>query len=114
MDHILSPGRFNPTSYYGLESALFNHRPLMQGSVPRSTPAPTINNAMRIDEAALHMLLHNNPSSVNSTTGVAIDYALRVGRRSMFGYSLSRLLAPMGTTAANFRRQFALLTALPQ
>ena len=114
MTHILTSGRFNPGSNYGLNPFLFEHRPLMQGDAPRSTPAPTLANAMTIDEAAFYTLLHNRPGSLNSTTGVAIDYALRVGRRSMFGYSLSRLIAPTGVAAANFRRQFAFLVCLPR
>jgi hypothetical protein len=58
---------------------------------------------------------YNRPGSRNSVTGVAIDYAFRVGRRSVFGYALGRLLAPTNREALQaFRRQYALLVSLPR
>ena len=73
---------------------------------------PDLNNALHIDVMGLYILLHGRPGR-NFFTGVVIDHAFRVNRRSVFGYGLGRLIMP-GGREPNFRRLFACLLALPR
>ena len=80
-----------------------------------NTVSPTAAMLMAIDEHARFLLMNGRPGSANWTAGVAFDYAFRVGRRSVFGYALSRLLSPADRQLAKvFRRFFALAMALPR
>ena len=89
--------------------------PLDRMPPPRAIVAPPLEEAMNLDDAGLHLLYHHRPGSTNPIMGLAIDYAFRVGRRSVFGHSLSRLLAPVEREAMHaFRRQFAMLVSLPR
>ena len=111
---ILAPGKFE-----GLESRvsagmLQGIRPLDREVAPRPTQGPPLSGLMSLDDVGRHLLLTNRPGSLNPVTGVAFDYAFRVGRRSVFGYALARLLAPAEREAMHaFRWQFAMLVALP-
>jgi len=114
MNRLLSDTRFNPEVRPRLDDYLLDFPPLVRGDdIPRPGPPLPLAQSMAIDEAAFHTLLHNHPGSLNSTTGIAFDYAMRVGRRSMFGYALSRLITPIASSS-NFRRQFAFLICLPR
>jgi hypothetical protein len=54
---------------------------------------------MNLDAVGLHMLYYNRPGGINPIMGIAIDYAFRVGRRSVFGYALARLLSSVDREA---------------
>ena len=70
---------------------------------------------MSLDSVGWYLLRYNRPGSANSVAGIAIDYAFQVGRRSLFGYALSRLLTPTERESTHaFRRQFTLLVTLPR
>ena len=73
---------------------------------------PDLNNILHVDVMGLYILLHRRPGR-NFFTGVVIDHAFRVNRRSVFGYGLGRLIMP-GGHEPNFRRLFACLLALPR
>ena len=60
---------------------------------------------------ARYAILYGRPGP-NYFTGVVIDYAYRVNRRSIFGYGLVRVLAPEGKNIP-YRRYVAALLALP-
>ncbi len=113
MNYILTGARFNPNRT-GLPRNSINPSPLVEERyIPRPVPPTALASSMVIDDAAFSALLHNHPGSLNSTVGVAFDYAMRVERRSVFGYSLSRLISPAASAPA-FRRQFAFLVSLPR
>ncbi len=108
---------FHPTENYRLPSAHFmgSHITRAQSHQLSMTNAPSLSESMDIDTYGLHLLLHNRPGSVSPVSGVTIDFAFRVGRRTVFGYTLSRLLCPTDREAQMaFRRQFAFLVALPR
>ena len=117
MRYILDPGRFSlePPPYFPLRHLYDTEHSLSIPPPPRQQPTPPLEEAMNIDDAGLYLLHYNRPGSRNSVTGVAIDFAFRVGRRSVFGYALGRLLAPTNRdTLQAFRRQYALLVSLPR
>jgi hypothetical protein len=90
-------------------------RSLHRDDPPRQTHPPTLGELMSIDASGLYILRYNRPGSSNPIAGIAVDYAFRVGRRSLFGYALGQLLAPIDREATHaFRRQFAFLLALPR
>ena len=101
--------RLNPSHFMEshLTRAQLYQRPM--------TNAPSLSELMDIDTYGLHLLLHNRPGSVSLVSGVTMDFLFRVRRRTVFGYTLSRLLSPVDKEAqAVFRRQFAFLVALPR
>ena len=89
-------------------------RSLQRGMPPRQEQPPAGGTLMDLDTVGLYLLNYHRPGSTNPSMGVAVDYAFRVGRRSIFGYSLSRLLGTTGRDIMHaFRRQFVFLVALP-
>jgi hypothetical protein len=106
---------FHPTKNYRLPPVHFmeSHVTRTQPHQSAMTNAPSLSELMDIDTYGLHLLLHNHPGSVSLVSGVTMDSAFRVGRRTVFGYTLSRLLCPMDREAQmTFRRQFAFLVAM--
>jgi hypothetical protein len=88
--------------------------PLSHNPPPRRNQPPPPERLMDLDDVGLYLIQYHRPGSVNPTNGIAMDYAFRIGRRSVFGYALSRLLALRERDiTAIFRRQFAFLAALP-
>lgn len=73
---------------------------------------PDATNVLHVDVMGLYILLHGRPGR-NFFSGVVIDHAFRVNRRSVFGYGLGRLITP-GGREPHFRRLFACLLALPR
>ena len=73
---------------------------------------PDFANVLNVDTMGLYILLHGRPGR-NFFSGVVIDHAFRVNRRSVFGYGLGRLMTP-GGREPHFRRLFACLLALPR
>lgn len=102
-----------PPAYFPT-AQMQNIPPLLRNALLRWSQPPLPERLMDLDDVGLYILQYRHPGSINPITGIAIDYAFRVGRRSVFGYALSRLLAPRerDVTAA-FWRQFAFLMALP-
>ncbi|KAF8989125.1 hypothetical protein BDQ17DRAFT_1434663 [Cyathus striatus] len=77
-------------------------------------PMPSNTDLMRIDQICQYIAHHGHPKSHNHITGIAIDFRFQVCRRSAFGYSLGRAMAPFGTTAkAAYLREFVFLVAQP-
>ena len=72
----------------------------------------TAPNVINVDEMGLYVLLHGRPGR-NFFSGVVINHAFHVNRRSVFGYGLGRLIVP-GGREPHFRRLFACLLALPR
>jgi len=73
---------------------------------------PEFVNILHIDIMGLYILLHGQPGH-NFFSGVVMDHAFRVNRRSVFGYGLGRLMTP-GGHEPHFRRLFGCLLALPR
>ena len=113
MNYILQPSVFHEDlpPYYS-----FRLTRSMPQQPPGSTPqAPQTGEVMNIEALGLHLLLYNRLGSANPAFGLAMDYAFRVGRRSLFGYALCRLLSPTGRHIGHvFRRHYAFLLARPR
>ena len=112
MQHLMTPGIFDP-NFIPTRVAAADLLPRM----PDLGRPTGINNlgpemALNIDEMARYAILYGRPG-VNYSTGVVMDYAYRVNRRSIFGYGLARVLAPEGKNV-HFRRFVAALFALPR
>ncbi|KAG6823109.1 hypothetical protein H0H92_011354, partial [Tricholoma furcatifolium] len=80
-----------------------------QGAGLQPVPA---SRGLDIDEWCRYILHHGYPGSPNQFTGVAMDFALRVERRSAFGYALGRALCPT-EARSQFMRHFAMVLARP-
>jgi hypothetical protein len=90
-------------------------RSLPRQHPPKQGPPPTGGDLSELDVVGLYMLNYHRPGSTNPSAGIAIDYAFHVGRRSLFGYALVRLLSPLERELAHaFRRQLVQLMALPR
>ena len=109
---------FDPSALYSPPPERFRRAQITRASTGGPQPmgnAPLLSDSMDIDTYGFHLLIHNRPGSVSPASGIAMDYAFRVGRRSVFGYVLCRLLAPTDKEAlVAFRRQFAFLVSLPR
>ena len=115
MRFIHQPGKFDPAAPSPRVAGLL-HRvpPPSHAAPPRRTDTPPPEAAMELDVQGGYLLFNNRPGSANPLTGVDFDYAYRVGRRSVFGYALGRILAPIDRDASTaFRRHYALLVVLP-
>jgi hypothetical protein len=113
MNYLVQPKVFDPElpSYLNIRLS----RCMPRNTPPTATPAPQAGEVMNLEALGLHLLLYNRPGSANPASGVAMDYAFRVGRRSLFGYALGRLISPSGKNISHiFRRNFALLLARPR
>jgi hypothetical protein len=116
MSFLLEPRGFDP-----IPPAFFPTRALtwLRG-LPRSNPprqgiSPAASDLAAIDDVGLYLLNYHRPGSTNASSGVAFDYAFRVGRRSVFGHALARLLGPNDREILHaFRRQFVLVMAMPR
>ncbi|KAG6806721.1 hypothetical protein H0H92_010272, partial [Tricholoma furcatifolium] len=75
-------------------------------------PVPALR-GLDIEEWCRYILHHGYPGSPNQFTGVAMDFALRVERRSAFGYALGRALCPT-KARSQFMRHFAMVLARPE
>ena len=114
MQHILE-GKFNP-----LKPPKVDTRYLQLYRIPRFTgevghsgmKMPEAVNVLHVDTMGLYILLHGRPGR-NFFSGVVIDHAFRVNRRSVFGYGLGRLMMP-GGREPHFHRLYACLLALPR
>jgi len=60
---------------------------------PPGLPNLGADSVLNIDEMARYVALYGRPGP-NFYTGVVVDYAYRVNRRSVFGYGLTRALGP--------------------
>jgi hypothetical protein len=77
-------------------------------------PTPAFEQTMDQDAMGRYVLLHGRPGSANPYLGVVMNHAYHIHRRSLFGYSLGRMLAPTNARSRGaFMRLFATLTALP-
>ena len=121
MEEILAPGVFNPNQPpQGAEEFMLNpcitrDPQLTAEHRGMSAQLPPPSEALNIDAYGLHLLLHGRPGGVNPVAGIVIDYALRVHRRSVFGYVLTRALSPAGRESSpTFRRILASVFALPR
>ena len=121
MERIMRPGVFNPdiTHYFG-NRAMEPPRPTIRRSDPSdptgrpSLQAPPLAESLNIDAYGLYVLLHGRPGSTSAVSGVLMDFAYRVNRRTVFGLALARLLNPIERGAQPvYRRLFACLMALP-
>lgn len=116
MEFLLEPGKFDMGS--SVSQAMEEVSRGMRATMPvppRQQNAPPLNETMMLDAQALYLLYYNRPGSGNPVMGIDMDHAYRVGRRTVFGYALGRLMAPIEREAMHaFRRQYALLVALPR
>jgi hypothetical protein len=112
MTQITTPGVFDPNYMPSHVSAasLLPRMPDPGKPVGLTNIGPE--QALCIDEMARYTIIYGRPGT-NPYTGVVMDYAYRVNRRSMFGYGLMRVLSPEGK-ATPFRRFVATLLALPR
>jgi hypothetical protein len=116
MQFLLEPNGFDVNPPIGFPVQALRNAPTLFRNIPRKpTQPPALSGVMNLDAVGLHMLYYNRPGGVNPIMGIAIDYVFRVGRRSVFGYALARLLSPADREAMHaFRRQLAFLMALPR
>jgi len=114
MQHILE-GKFDPLKPPKIEARCLQiyRIPRFSGEAGNSgMKMPEAANALHVDTMGLYILLHGRPGR-NFFSGVVIDHAFRVNRRSIFGYGLGRLMMP-GGREPHFRRLYACLLALPR
>ncbi|KAF8986318.1 hypothetical protein BDQ17DRAFT_1436320 [Cyathus striatus] len=82
------------------------------GGVGLQMPAPK--DQLRVDTQCRYIAHHGHPGSTNPFTGIAVDCAFHICRRSMFGYLLGRALAlSHSNTHAPFICEVAFLMAQP-
>jgi len=114
MQHVLDR-RFNPLSPPRIKEgnlriyhiSHYDGEPGSLGMKP-----PDLVDTLHVNITGLYILLHGWPGH-NFFSGVVIDHAFRVNRRSVFGYGLGRIMMP-GGREPHFRRLFACLLALPR
>lgn len=114
MEFLLEPRGFDtsPPAFFPVD-VLADIRPPPRNNLPRQPQPPAASSLANIDDLGHYLLNYHRPGSSNSISGVAFDYAFRVGRRSLFGHVLARLLCPTGRDAQHvFRRQFILTMVL--
>lgn len=90
MTFLLEPKGFDarPPPYFPTH-LLRGLSPLPRNAPPRQEQPPAGGGLMDIDPVGLYLLNYHRPGSTNPSSGIALDYAFRIGRRSVFGYSLS-------------------------
>ena len=113
MIFLLEPNGFyeTPPAFFP-SNVLRGLQPLPRNAPPRQEQPPAGESLMNLNAVGLYLLNYHRPGSTNPSVGMAMDFAFQVGRRSIFGYSLSRLLGPTNMHA--FQRQFILLVATPR
>jgi hypothetical protein len=111
MNHIMIPEVYDPNFLPSHVSPAELYPRMADPGKPTGINNPGPESALNIDELARYAITYGRPGP-NFFTGVVMDYAYRVHRRSIFGYGLVRLLAPEGKNP-NFRRFMATLFALP-
>jgi hypothetical protein len=112
MIHIMTPGIYDPNYTPERISPADLLPRFPDPGKPTGITNPGPERALNIDEMARYAILYGRPGP-NFFTGVVMDYAFRVNRRSIFGYGLARLLAPEGKNV-HFRRLIASIFALPR
>jgi hypothetical protein len=112
MQHIMG-GKFNPCKPPKIDTKYLQmYRVIWYTGEPgiSGMKMPDLANILHVDIMGLYILLHGWPGR-NFFSGVVIDHAFRVNRRSIFGYGLGRIMMP-GNREPHFQQLFACLLAL--
>jgi hypothetical protein len=112
MEFIMTPGVYDPNYMPNFTTTADLLPRSLDPGKPPGVPNLGSDHALNIDEMARYIVLYGRPGP-NFHTGVVIDYAYRVNRRSVFGYGLIRALSP-DTKSTTFRRYAAAALALPR
>jgi hypothetical protein len=98
MHFIMTPGVYDPNFMPNFSStADFLPRGPDPGKPP-GVPNLGPDSSLHLDDMARYVVLYGRPGP-NFYTGVVIDYAYHVNRRSIFGYGLARALCPEAKAA---------------
>jgi hypothetical protein len=114
MQHIMG-GKFNPQKPPKIDTKYLQMYWVIRYTGEQGNSGmkmPDVANVLHVDIMGLYILLHGRPGR-NFFSGVVIDHAFRVNRRSVFRYGLGRIMMPRGREP-HFRRLFACLLALPR
>ena len=77
-------------------------------------PIPDAGQPFALAAWARYILYHGRPGTPNQFVGIAMDHALRVNYRSVFGFQLGRVLSPSNPSArASFLRHYVRVVAIP-
>ena len=116
MEFLLEPKGFDTTPpVFFPVGALGCVRPPPRNNPPRQPQPPASSDLANVDDVGLYLLNYHRPGSSNSLSGVAFDYAFRIGRRTLFGHILARVMVPLERDLHQvFRRQFILAVVLPR
>jgi hypothetical protein len=102
MNFLLEPNRVDASaSDVFLALAMGGVQFLAREAPSKPTNAPPLEEVMSLDTMGWYMLRYNRPGSTNHAAGIAMDFAFRVGRQSLFGYALGRLISPVGREATH-------------
>jgi len=93
MRFIMDPGVYDPNFMPNFTTTTDLLPRMADPGKPPGLPNLGADSALNIDEMARYVALYGRPGP-NFYTGVVVDYAHRVNRRSVFGYGLSRALGP--------------------
>jgi hypothetical protein len=108
------PANFAPPFPRG--HAIWDHNtipcPPVEGRLGVSMPAPDV--GLDLEMWAQYVTLHARPGGPNLFIGLAFNHAYQVHYRTVFGYTLSRILSPPSShTRSVFVRHFSCLVAIP-